>query len=219
MLKYIFLVIAAGLSVFTSGQVQVRDEPRHHNVFENHVIRILDVYLPPGDTSLCHLHNTPSVFIILANASVGSQLAGGQPQVGANLSGTITYDKIATPRAHKVWNADTTWFHVMDIELTGKNQTEQPIIKNERLKLLFNEKEVTGYKAELKKDDRLQIPAFDHGYLLVSLNEAMIDYQINNTTQHRLMKAGHYIWIEPKKSFSLSSNDQTTAEFVLLQLK
>ena len=219
MSKYILFAYLFFYAVDSYTQVQVRDEPRHHNVFENHVIRILDVYLPPGDTSLYHLHNTPSVFIVLANANVGSQPLGGQPQVGANLSGTITYDKIATLRTHKVWNADTNWFHVMDIELTGKDQTEQPIIKNESLQLLFNEKEVTAYKVELKKDGRLQIPSSGNGYLLVSLGDATIDYKKDNTTQHLFMKAGHYIWIEPKKSASFSSNSQAAGEFILLQLK
>ena len=219
MLKYILLVSFIPYSLFTSAQVQVRDEPRHHNVFENEFIRILDAYVGPGDTSLYHLHNTPSVFIVLANANVGSQLLGGQPQVGANLSGTITYDKIATPRTHKVWNADTSWFHVMDIELTGKGQREQPIIKNENLKLLFNEKEVNGYKAELRSKQELQLPASVSGYLIVSLSETEIDLKSRGKQQHRIMKAGHYIWVEQGENLSFSRGNQSISTFVILQLK
>ena len=218
MSKYILFAYLFFYAVDSYTQVQVRDEPRHHNVFENHVVRILDVYLPPGDTSLYHLHNTPSVFIVLANANVGSQLLGGQPQVGANLSGTITYDKIATPRTHKVWNADTNWFHVMDIELTGKNQTEKPAIQNDMLKLLFNEKEVNAYQGELS-NKQLQLPASSNGYLFISFGDFPVDCKINNVTHLRLMQAGHYIWIEPGKAISFSTNNKSPAGFVLLQIK
>jgi hypothetical protein len=219
MLKYYLFIVILFANYSLKAQVQVRDEPRHHNVFENEFIRILDVHLGPNDTTLYHLHNTPSVFILLANVQVGSQLLGGQPEVGANLSGTITYDKISTPRTHKVWNADTAWFHVMDIELTGKNRTEQPVIKNDMLKLLFNEKEVNGYKGVLSKDKQLQLPASSIGYLFVSLETVAVNFKINNLTQHRLMQAGHYIWIEPGKACSISTNSQLPGEFVLLQIK
>ena len=119
MRKNILLICAFCFSLSSTAQVHVRDEPRHHNVFENDVIRILDVYLGPGDTTLYHLHNTPSVFIIFTNTTVSSQLLGGQPQKGANVTGVIDYDSISTPRIHRVWNEDTSWFHAMDIELTS----------------------------------------------------------------------------------------------------
>src|SRR6185436_15172752 len=123
----------------SSAQLPVRDEPRHHNVFENGSIRVLDAYIAPKDTTQYHLHNTPSVFIILANCKVSSQLLGGQPQSGANLSGSISYDSMNTPRNHRVWNEDTVWFHVMDIELKAKifNTKLRPL-NNKNLSLIFN---------------------------------------------------------------------------------
>src|SRR5688572_32749047 len=98
MIKYLTLTGALYVSILVSAQVQVRDEPRHHNVFENEFVRILDVHLGPKDTTLYHLHNTPSVFIIFTNTNVGSQLKGGQPQKGANINDTVSYDSLSTPR-------------------------------------------------------------------------------------------------------------------------
>ena len=220
MLKYILFVSAFSYSLFSSAQVHVRDEPRHHNVFENDVIRILDAYIGPGDTTLYHLHNTPSVFIVLANANVGSQLLGGQPQVGANLSGTVTYDKIATPRTHKVWNADTNWFHVMDIELTSKSQKNNiPVLQNQFLKSLFKEQQVNGYDVELKTGNILELPASSTGYLLISKGESGVNYKVNGIPRHRILKAGHYIWVDAESNFSIEPKDNKPANLVLLQLK
>ena len=80
MRKYLLLIAALNYTILVVAQVHVRNEPRHHNVFENEFVRILDVHLGPGDTTLYHLHNTPSVFIIFTNTNVGSQLIGKQPQ-------------------------------------------------------------------------------------------------------------------------------------------
>ena len=56
------------------AQVPVSQEPKHHNVFENSFVRVLDVHLLPGDTSLFHKHETPSVFIVLNPVKTGSEV-------------------------------------------------------------------------------------------------------------------------------------------------
>jgi len=225
MLKYILLTSVITCSLLTTAQIHVRNEPRHHNVFENDFIRILDVHLGPGDTTLYHLHNTPSVFITLANVNVGSQLTGQPPQKGANLSSLIMYDAIATPRIHRVWNDDTSWFHVMDIELiAGQPKNNVALIDTSSLKLktdeittLFNEKLVTGYKMKFSKGQIMKLPFSRSGYLLVSTGDAFVDITLNGAIQHRNMKAGHYIWLDGKEATSITSN--SIADYTLLQLK
>jgi hypothetical protein len=218
MIKYILLLSIVSYSLFSTAQVHVRDEPRHHNVFENEFIRILDVHLGPKDTTLYHLHNTPSVFIKFSNSNVGSQLMGGQPQKGANVNGEVTYDDLATSRTHRVWNEDTSWFHVMDIELTStKQKNKLSVLQNPFLKLLFNEQQVNGYSIELKPGNEPKLPASAKGYLLISQSTISIDHKINGVTQHRIVKPSHYIWIGAGKKFSLKATDNS--KFVLLELK
>ena len=220
MLKCILFGSLILYSLFPSAQVQVRDEPRHHNVFENELVRILDVHLGPNDTTLYHLHNTPSVFIIFTNANVVSQLWGKQPQKGASVNGIVDYDSIVIPRIHRVWNEDTSWFHVMDIELTSTKQKKDiAVLQNSSLKLLFNEQQLNGYNAELKPGSTLEIPSSINGYLLVSQTESVIEYRINEIIQHRMLKPAHYIWIEAGQHLSLKPTGNKTASFVLLQLK
>jgi hypothetical protein len=199
----------------------VRNEPRHHNVFENRFARILDVYLAPGDTTLYHMHNTPSVFIVFTNTNVGSQLIGKQSQKGANITGEVSYDSLNTPRIHRVWNEDTSWFHVMDIELTStKPKTNIAILQNPGLKLLFNKQQVIGYNLELKAPDNLQLPASENGYLFISKSgSAAVEFKINDAVQDRIMKPSHYIWIAAGKKLSVKTTNDQTAKFVLLQFK
>ena len=74
-LTFIVVLLLPGYSA--KAQVAVREEPRHHPVLQNKYIRLLDVWLPPGDTTLYHIHETPSVFVILSHTITGAQIKGG----------------------------------------------------------------------------------------------------------------------------------------------
>jgi hypothetical protein len=76
MKKYFIVVITTFLGSYAFAQVAVRDEPRHHNVFENDYVRVLDVWVAPKDTTQFHVHATPSVFIMLSKTTTSAQLAG-----------------------------------------------------------------------------------------------------------------------------------------------
>jgi len=220
MRKYLLLISALCSTILVSAQVQVRNEPRHHNVFENEFIRILDVHLGPGDTTLYHLHNTPSVFIVFTNTNVGSQLIGQQSQKGANITGEVSYDNLNTPRTHRVWNEDTSWFHVMDIEITSTKQKKNIAdLQNSALKLLFNKQQVNGYNLELKAATNIQLPPSTDGYLLISKSESIIEFKIDEAVQDRIMKPSHYMWVEAGKKISIKNMDSKAANFVLLQFK
>jgi hypothetical protein len=220
MQKYVFAIMIICPGMFAFAQPAVRNEPRHHNVFENEYARVLDVYLAPNDTTQFHVHATPSVFITFTKNITGAQLMGQQPARTTSVAGYTWFDSLATPRIHRVWNEDSTWFHVMDIELTGGQPAgnESPL-KNSSLQLLFNESLVIGYLVQLQAGSGMQLPPSPRGYLLISLGDAVIDYGENGTVQHRIMKAGHYIWIKAGKASSITAGNHMPATFTLLQLK
>ena len=215
---FVFIILFSPL--LTAAQVAVRDEPRHHNVFENGYVRILDVFLAPRDTTQFHVHNTPSVFTTFTKTATGSQTISGHPVGDLSVGGRSWYDSLSTPRIHRVWNEDTTWFHVMDIELiAGKQSNNQPELRNHFLKLFFNAPLANGYRVELQKNDRVDLPVSAIGYLLLSVGPAVIEYKTNDHIQHRVMKGGHYVWVDPGGPFSFLSQGDTSSSFVLLQLK
>ena len=65
-------------SSILTAQVQVSKEPHHKNVLENKYIRLLDVWIKPGDTTLFHMHSTPSLFLFLTDTYAGSQIMWGR---------------------------------------------------------------------------------------------------------------------------------------------
>lgn len=220
MSKYLFAIIIFLNGMTIHAQVHVRDEPRHHNVFENEFVRILDVYLAPGDTTQYHLHNTPSVFTFLTTTTTGSQLQGQSPSKSTSAANNAQYDSLVTHRIHRVWNEDNHWFHVMDIELTGgQPRSNVTLLQNDQVKLLFNKPLVNGYKAQLNTNKELKLPRSATGYLLVSFGNALISFQSSKGLQHRKMKSGHYMWIDAGETISMGLNNEAPDGFLLLQLK
>ena len=118
------------------------------------------MYLPPNDTTQYHIHATPSVFISFTKTATGTQLMGKNPVRNISAAGVPSYDSLVTPRIHRVWNDDTAWFHVMDVELvSGKPYSNEPVLQNSSMQLLFDEPLVRGYKVQLATNENLHLPA------------------------------------------------------------
>src|SRR6478735_8908555 len=59
------------------AQVPVIKEPRHKTVLLNNYIRLIDVHLDPHDTTLYHIHATPSVIVFISRSLIGTQDMSG----------------------------------------------------------------------------------------------------------------------------------------------
>ena len=53
--------------------VAVEQEPHHHVVFENQYVRVLDVVVNPGDTTLFHKHSLDNIAVQLSDANIKRQ--------------------------------------------------------------------------------------------------------------------------------------------------
>ncbi len=69
------IVIASQLSAQTV--VPVHEEPRHRLVYEGDGFRVLDVRIPPGDTTLFHTHDAPITYVSIDASAVDTQPLGG----------------------------------------------------------------------------------------------------------------------------------------------
>jgi quercetin dioxygenase-like cupin family protein len=221
-MKKLFVLFAVSLVTFKllaqERWVEVRNEERHHLVFENSYVRILNVFIGPGDTTRYHRHNTPSVFILLSTTKVVSQLMGGQPVASTNIfAQTLTFDSLTKERIHRVINVDTNWMHVMDVEITAKNPKGKiQKLHYKQLAPLFTKPMLNGYKLSLAANEKFSFHGSSGGYLLVSLSSNEISIESNGTPENYLMKAGHYLWIGANEK-RLLHNHNSPAEFAVLQ--
>jgi hypothetical protein len=103
------------------AQMPIEKEPHHKVVFENQEVRVIELVVPPRDTTLLHTHKAASVVVFLSTSSFAIQNLEQNPVITAVMPGDVAfrdYDK--KPVAHTVWSADGTVFRCLVIELKQK---------------------------------------------------------------------------------------------------
>ena len=217
MKKYFILLTIFFQLILCSAQVPVSKEPRHHNVFENAFVRVLDVHLAPGDTSLFHKHETPSVFIVLHPVKTGSEVIIEEANATAlTKDPTITFEGFyVKPRVHRVWNSDTSEFHVMDIEILGKGHKNISPMEQTGLQFLFNEKPVSAYRLSLNAGTDIKLKR-ETPFLIVGLSDATNNVMVNKKT---FSKKGDFLFVPAGESIEFSNRVENEYSFALLELK
>ncbi len=218
MMRNIHVVLLA-LTLSSSGamaQVQVSEEPRHHKVFDNGWVRVLDVHIPAGDTSQWHKHSTPSVFLILSDTKTGTE-AKLEPKAPPFTDGRIWFEGFYdTPRIHRVWNKDDHEFHVIDMELPHKpyGVIDAPL-KDSGFKMLFDEKPVRGYRLTLAAGVSWHEGARKAQMIVVRVDDGTpVEVQ-----GKALGKRGDYIFIAAGTRLSFKNEGMVDVKLAVFELK
>lgn len=101
----------------------VHEEPRHRLVHETPDLRVLDVQIQPGDTTLFHTHDAPITYVTIGTSSTDQMPLGGtwnntQPRtpppgrVGA-VRAVQSYAE--RPLTHRVTNVGSTLFRLIAV--------------------------------------------------------------------------------------------------------
>src|ERR1700733_3206273 len=221
MKKYgIQFVFCLMLNLVCRAQIPVSQEPRHHKILENDHLRLLDVHIPPGDTSMIHIHATPSVFVILNNVKTGSQVISEEDHSNSPIPhfGNIWFEGFyEKPRIHRVWNSDSSEFHVMDIELTNKNYVaiDRPI-KLSPFTFLFDEKPVRAYRLDLQPAINTTIPSDNAAILMILLTDSASSVRVNEKEFHR---KGDFLYISSGANLEVENRGNGKATFAFFELK
>ena len=95
--------------------VGIDHEAKHHLVFANEWTRVFDVVVPPGDSTLYHVHANDYVYVTFGGVSLKAQ-PQGSPQTDLVLANGEVRITMA-PITHRVLNLSPNAFHNLTIEL------------------------------------------------------------------------------------------------------
>lgn len=206
-------------STVLKAQVPVREEPRHHPVLQNKYIRLLDVWLTPGDTTLFHIHATPSLFVILSNTLTGSQTQDSVWSNSQSKAGTTWYRSFSPDKlVHRVCNADTVIFHVNDIELLSQYNTTPSNKKPLLFPVEFENEKAVAYR--LTVNDFNQQIIKNRGPMIAELVAGSgIKFHDTSNNQTKEITAGKYLYIKPGTNFYFSTVANNEIEMVLFEIK
>jgi quercetin dioxygenase-like cupin family protein len=202
----------------TIAQVQVSKEPLHKKVLENKYLRLLDVWIKPGDTTLFHIHSTPSLFLHFTSTVVCVQIKGAEWTKDRNKEGNAFYRTFVNDTlVHRVSNCDTVPFHVSDIELLSSykpNTQHQPL----PFTVLFNNEKAVAYKLTQSSFNNQVIS--HRGPIAAQLvSGAEVMYYDARKKKSTSIKTGKYLYIKPGSSFYFLAKENEKINLVLFEIK
>ena len=215
-----FLIALLFCSLQLMAQIPVSKEPLHKPVFQNKYIRLLDVVLQPGDTSLFHIHATPSVFVYLSTTKFSSQIKGKDWVEEKSLAGKAWYRSFSPDvLIHRVCNRDTMPFHVNDIEILSSYDTVNASHRKPLpFPLLFENERAIAY--QLTKKDIKKKKVQTYAPLIVELiNGDGILYHNTKTNESKEIKAGHFQYVDPMTTFYFSSTGTSEINMIVFEIK
>jgi hypothetical protein len=214
------LLLLIFYSLPVAAQVPVREEPRHHPVFQNKYLRLLDVWLPPGDTTLFHIHATPSLFVILSNTITGAQIKDSAwSNAGRSKAGTTWYRSFSPDiLTHRVCNSDTIVFHVNDIELLSTYNATASDKKRLPFPVEFDNEKAIAYRLTAA-DIKNQVIRYRGPMIAELVTGTGLELHDNAKKQTTKIAAGKYVYIAPGTDFYFSATEKNNVEMVLFEIK
>jgi quercetin dioxygenase-like cupin family protein len=212
------LLVIVFCSSLAAAQVPVREEPFHQNVLENKYIRLLDVRIKPGDTTLFHIHATPSLFLHFTSTLVCVQIKGNSWTKGKNKEGNASYTSFVNDTlVHRVSNCDTVPFHVTDIEILSSYKPATGL-KPLPFTVLFKNEKALAYRLSNSSLTNQMING--RGPMVAELvaGDEVIYYDTMNKRSTKI-KTGKYLYIEPGSSFYFSAKESKEINMVLFEIK
>lgn len=107
-------------TAIVAAQVPITKEPRHHVTFENAQLRILDVNIPPGDTSLDHLHDRDIATVSMTTGTDTRLQSPGKPwgpvRPARPLGDATVAEYTGKPESHRIENVGKSAYQLFAVE-------------------------------------------------------------------------------------------------------
>jgi quercetin dioxygenase-like cupin family protein len=118
------LGLMCGQLAMAEPAVPVEQEPAHRLVLQNPYVRVFDVWLPPGQQTLWHIHRRDGVSVRVTDASIADDNANGQTVPVTVRRGAVNFGATPVEMTHRVRNVGATTFHNVYVELHAAGAAE-----------------------------------------------------------------------------------------------
>jgi len=189
--------------------VEVRDEPRHRRRFEDGLVRVYDVLIPPGDTTLYHRHTEDTFYVAVNEATVRNQRwQAPEARPGTVAAGVaMCLPHRAKPLTHQVQNVGDR-----EMRLIGAEIRDSPAVTSAE-PLSAPGHTVTGEHDRLRVYELALEPGattgrIDYGFtsLTVFLTIATLAVRQADGSERTLVHApGDVLWLPAPTAMSITN--------------
>lgn len=215
-----FFAVAIPLGAQTA--VPIEKEPMHRLKFENEFVRLFDVLIPAGNTSLFHTHIYDGVGVRVSNADMIEEFSGGEKKPFVAKWGEASFGSGPT-FSHKVANTGTTDFRNIYIELLplkgpGKRGV-LPALSDGHVIVIDNPR-VRVNRLVLKPGESSKLHTHTRNGLGVIVYDATIEIVSPGASPRPLgVKAGDFVWQTAGTTHVIKNTGTTVFEAIDIELK
>jgi hypothetical protein len=178
--------------------VEVRDEPRHRRRFENEFVRVYDVLIPPGDTTLYHHHTEDTFYVAVNEATVRDRTWGDdEARTGTAAAGSLLCrPHRSRPLIHQVENLGDSEMRLIGAEIKKSPATTSAAPLNAPGHVLTLERErLRAYELSLDPGQSTGEIEYRFSSLTVSLTTAsLVLGQAGGSERTMVFAPGDVIW-------------------------
>jgi hypothetical protein len=201
------------------AQVPVSLEPMHRPVFQNKYVRILDVLVPPHDTTQFHIHSIPSFFLTISGNAIASQVKGGEWVKEQMVPGNSWYRSFSPDSlVHRVANLESAPFHVFDIELlSAYDSSNLTVIQPLPFPVQYdNEKAIVYRLSNIDKPAPVKTPL---PVIVIVVKGEQLKFTDTGTNKTIALRVGQHHFIKPETLFYLSAGEKEETMVMFFQIK
>jgi hypothetical protein len=208
--------------------VPVFKEPRHHLIVDTPALRILDIQIPPGDTTLFHTHDSPMLYVPIASSRTRNQALGGEwsgggaapastPAAAPDRPGRVNApaNYVEKPSTHRVNNVGSSLFRLIGIANMTPGDMAAPAASAAK-----PEQENRWYRA-----DRLVIaagasaPVPSYAGTVVVVMQTPGSAAVEGAVWHPLNGPGDFARIDGSTSYVVHNRGKAEIEVVAVAVK
>lgn len=216
LLSLTILIAAAALSPATAmaeeeqyellRTVNVVDEPRHRTVHRDGDIRLLDVQINPGDTSLPHIHNFAIMYTYIST--------GKEPLYGRVSSNT---DYVTEAFIHRVKNEGPNLFRIIAMGNPGpavpdsvrdrpSGMAAEPTLENPWFR---------SYRVELAPGESTALQTHKNPSVVVQVTDGTVHVSRADGVLAELTEVAHWAWRDAGSSYRVSNAGKAAVTVVI----
>jgi quercetin dioxygenase-like cupin family protein len=201
--------------------VPVGEEPRHHVVFENKYVRVIDAVIAPGDTTLFHTHNINNVPIVISGGSLRTEILNGKITESSVVTGGAWF--APATYTHKIGNIGKTTVRFIDAEVLSSPPAASTATETEKVPgrtLVLENEQVRIYSIKLAHGETTGLYTHTKPVLQVEVTGGKISVRQRDSSNKVMeVKPGEFHWAEKSETRSIASVGDSPYQAVQIEWK
>lgn len=203
--------------------VPIEGEAHHHVVFQAPLVRVFDVRVAPGDTTLFHVHADPHAGVVISGSARWGQRLGQAETVGAGDSVGTLLDNVtsALPYTHRVANIDSMPFrYVMGQFLKYSGIVSSPLPDETGLRLERETPRGRVYRIHLLPGQATSLHRHAQPGLLIQIGNGTVALTGDASAAHSVRSgAGAWWWREAGNAHALRNASDAPVDLIEIDWK